>query len=920
MLINEELLKAIIKSKIEKKYLKEAPEDRARRQQRRQKRRERRQEKRSDVQQADTRAEKRAVRQSYRAERRAARDADRFERDDAGVDLSSMLAPDYSNDAIYQLIVEMVNEVIPGIEKFENRHKGVRFIKRIRGRREQKVTIGQVKRFIKNGLTLTLEKNYPKAADAFCAASVFLENPKTPDEQPLNVEQYIIDKLEDICKMLGSGDFGQKSGKVASKKGKGTGGGGNTVACVKEIQESLNEIAVELTDLVIDGKWGSLTTTSWNHVIKTYFRPGDEYNGVVVDDTIISAVLKTWPSGGPMIGFEGNPCGARDFLLAMIEKLGEGGGEVVPSKKEDVNDCQWYTRRKPLEGAQDINLGALLAGDGLTIDLVYDMKEFKKYNPGETFDDFTQIGHYISIGDVKGFGSQEAQREASGGPDAHSGMVFSADAYYYNCETRELLIDTSTGDGVLQHVWVDGNVLKYDSARSDAAEAAGNTTESKLRLDKKKIREIIRTELLNEALGVEDVRTLLTSLVGKIVEMDKDGLEAVTINQSQKSGFSALQDGNIERATQQFKAAAAAADRYEGTSITKEDIANIKNTFLAIADGIQPDSKKEKEEVEKVVDKIEGEGDGKGSAKKASKKPKTRAGNSKTKKVQELLNYLNDNNPQLETDGIWGKGTTSGYNAFIDSLTDKGDDVKAAMKKSWAEYAKTAGYTPNVDGLIDFLEKQKDNKIEASTSDQTEDELKTTDEKATEEKMASLKTVFRDLRTKLRPILEADNDGRLWPHVIATSENSKVNSSNYTASHEVNNRMNFGTRDYTLNFDFDNVDDPGGTGTIVKLSVKLGTSKPLTTARGTEANYNSVKTIRFDNQDIQVEGITLGELAEMPATKPIFKAVESSTAVTGQQAARFATSGVPHDRWSGPEIAYLAAQLLPSMLKLKVQK
>ena len=165
--------------------------------------------------------------------------------------------------------------------------------------------------------------------------------------------------------------------------------------------------------------------------------------GMLHSEGIINAVLKTWPSGGPMIGFEGNPCGARDFLLVMIEKLGEGGGEeVVPSKK-DVNDCQWYTRRKPLEGAQDINLGALLAGDGLTIDLVYDMKEFEKYNPGETFDDFTQVGHYISIGDVKGFGSQEAQRDASGGPDAHSGMVFSADAYYYNCETRELLIDTS---------------------------------------------------------------------------------------------------------------------------------------------------------------------------------------------------------------------------------------------------------------------------------------------------------------------------------------------------------------------------------------------------------------------------------------------------------------------------------------------
>ena len=79
----------------------------------------------------------------------------------------------------------------------------------------------------------------------------------------------------------------------------------------------------------------------WREVILTFLQPDNVYNGNEVNDDIIKTVLNDWPTGSKQIGFEGNPCGAEEFLKVMADKIKDGGEKPEEIKK----DSTWPSRR-----------------------------------------------------------------------------------------------------------------------------------------------------------------------------------------------------------------------------------------------------------------------------------------------------------------------------------------------------------------------------------------------------------------------------------------------------------------------------------------------------------------------------------------------------------------------------------------------
>ena len=72
--------------------------------------------------------------------------------------------------------------------------------------------------------------------------------------------------------------------------------------------------------LELDGKWGSKTTAHWRSVVLGNLIAGETINGVTVTDAIINKVLTSWPDGGPMLNFSGDPAGCLEFLKIICKK------------------------------------------------------------------------------------------------------------------------------------------------------------------------------------------------------------------------------------------------------------------------------------------------------------------------------------------------------------------------------------------------------------------------------------------------------------------------------------------------------------------------------------------------------------------------------------------------------------------------
>lgn len=731
MLIKEELLRKLIKLKQEEKHL--VNEDKA------------------------ARKARRAARKEKRRGRQADRDADRFEKEDPGPKLKDVVKNDLTStsDATYEYVLSEIDRIMPDIEDIEQKFRGVRLIKVLKSRREKRFTIGQVKRFIKTGLAYTKAKDYMEAADEFCAAGAFLESPKTPENKVINVDRDIIDTLYDLCKGLGKGG---KFGKKKPPSGGSSRPPGTSTGIITQIQETLNGCAPEMEKLKLDGKWGDKTTAHWRAVVLGKLIAGSTINGVVVTDAIINKILISWPDGGPLLNFPGNPGGCLEFLKIICKKKGEPDPDDPtipgPSTRDDYRDCKWSSRRTSFTKAE-IPVGDLLdiskGGGGLDINLVYDMDEFRKYYPDESFDDFTQSGHYYNIADIKGMGMQFVERHTDG-PDEHdTDMMIPADDYYYDCETGELLFSTATGDGVLNDVIVVNDKLFYSRYPDTHVKMARNLTEGRRSALKKRsvseseVRKFIRGRLIKE--NVEDYDALLKGLDagleiatqginlaasgmsddqlkdvirqtgayldnfqkgGKQIEDEIDG---AALNKKLELATKFMSAGKNEQAVENFKAVlqmVKTAENFEG-----------KGTTVAVFDSLISvlDSKKKTtvQDIKKLASATKNvKKDNKGSG--SSRSSKKGSGNSKVKKIQEILNSINDD--KIKVDGKWGTNTQKAYVSFvartgkkgwINLLKNKTQFTKVSRVK-WPEAAKILSsnevttFEGNIDGMIKFLE------------------------------------------------------------------------------------------------------------------------------------------------------------------------------------------------------------------------
>jgi hypothetical protein len=388
------------------------------------------------------------------------------------------------------------------------------------------------------------------------------------------------------------------------------------------------------------------------------------------------------------------------------------------------------------------------------------MKEFRKYYPNETFDDFTQMGHYYDIDDVKGFKMQFVERHPKGPKFHDTDMLVPADDYYYDCETGELLFSTVTGDGVLNDVIVVGNKLFYTRYPETHIKMAQNLTERKSRTRKKTVseadvREYIRSLLIRE--NVQDYDALLKGLDagletatqginlaasgmsneelkdvirqtgtyldnfqkgGKTIEGEIDG---AALNKKLELATKFMTAGKNDQAVENFKAVlqmVKTAENFEGKGTTVVVFDSLINVL---------DSKKKTtaQDISKLAKATKGAKQDKGAGSSGKGKGKKK-GNSKVKEIQKQLNILNNNKPKLEIDGVWGSKTTEAWQKTLDSNAGMLEELSkekfalADIKKKWGELSKILSATDkkfagNIDGVLDLLQTLREQ--ESSTDD-----------------------------------------------------------------------------------------------------------------------------------------------------------------------------------------------------------
>lgn len=713
MIVTDEMLKRLIQKKIKEKYeLSEAKEDR-------QFRREMRRKKREELKNASTPEEKKAIRKKYREEKKEMRDADKFEISDTGPSLNDMIDKK-TDDKVYTYVAGRIAEIMPDINEIDQNYRGIKLIKTLKSRREKRFTVGQVKRFIKDGLKATEAKDYRLAADKFCAAYVFLETPKTPDKKVVNVSEKTMDVLYELCKEFDGIISGRgKAQKASTRDDKDRDGGKSNKTnqqCVESVQESLNLLNVNNQDveqLTVDGRWGKKTNEAWFKANKTHLQIGMEFNGVKVTEDIVGKVLRDWPAAGEALKYDRGPCGAMEYLNDLI-KMKQDKPKPVPPP----NDPDWGKRRSDKKTSGKIDLHKLLTdGGGLSIDYLYTMEEFaaehdEKIQRADVtyqakFSDFINLPIAGGANSITGHGSgyvENVQRHPEG-PSKNS--TFST-ALYFNEKTGQMLVD-GVGDDIIKDLVLSGNKI-YDKNFVPTNESIYKRGKDMI-LNEKTLRKLIRQKLLKEGMTANETKTLLSTIIGYLNDMAKDNnnIDAENINSRMKAGQAAMEKKNFEEAKKQFAAAAAITDT-SLANVESAKKAEIKAVFTALANGVGPNKPAEAKKAKEAVAKLSGKAN-KGSTKKGSTK---KSGNKKVMEIQKQLNILNGKDPELKIDGSWGPNTTKAWEKALNANVAKLEELSkekftlADIKKKWSELSKILSATDkkfagNVDGVADLL-------------------------------------------------------------------------------------------------------------------------------------------------------------------------------------------------------------------------
>jgi len=695
MLISEKSLKKLILHKMsEKQKIAEAKEDR-------QYRKKMRKQRRAEIKAASTPEEKKAIRKKYKEDRKEMRDADKFEISDEGPSLDALISDESTGDSVYDYVVSRINSIMPDINKIDQKYKGVRLVKMLKSRREKRFTIGQVKRFIKDGLLATQEKDYRLAADKFCAAYVFLETPKTPDRQVINVSTETMDVLYELCKEF-DGIISDRGGQTKPGSKKPGGKSGSNTDCVKDIQETLNAlnaVTPEVEQLAVDGKWGPKTSKAWNIACKANIEIGMQINGVDITENIVGDILRDWLTAAPQLNYDADPCGARDFL-----------GDVLKLRQEDPTppppppvDPDWGKRRSKEIQKAELDLEKLLTTDGgLSIDYVYTVEEFSTEHGSDDIESLVQMGSPKST-NVLQDNTYDVERYPAG-PDGNS--TFST-ALYYD-QSRSMLVVDKVGDVAIRDIVIVGDKL-YQKSLAPVSETIITNGDDVL-LNEKALRKLIRKQLLNEekgGLNVDDIRRLMGEIQGTLTKMQEDeGVDVENAFGRLGRATSSFMAGNSAEAKKMFLTAADQLEQAGLGSATAKERENAVGIIRVIANNVgSPEVKDAVKKIDKIAKKKGGE------SKQGSKK----SGNNKVMEIQKQLNVLNKKDPELKIDGKWGKNTTLAWQKALDSNTGKLEELSkeavtlADTKKKWPELAKILSATDkkfagNINGVLDLLD------------------------------------------------------------------------------------------------------------------------------------------------------------------------------------------------------------------------
>ena len=702
MLISESILKKIIASKVKNKYqISEGPEERAYRKRMRKAKRE-------ELKSAGSQEEKQEIRKKYKQKAKEFRVSDKFEAGDKGETFDELLNLE-TDDQTYVNVANHLKDLMPEINNIEKKYKGLKLIKVLKSKKEQKFTIGQLKRFIKMGLIATRDGDYMEAKDKFCAAGVFLESPKTPDMQPINISKKLIDGIYKLCSEFETFQSGGK--KTQKGSGKKEGGKTSNKQCVMDIQETLNNLNAptpEVEQLAVDGRWGPKTSKAWYAACKANLTIGMTLNGAKVTEEIIGNILRDWPSAAPKINYGADPCGARDFVNELL-KLRQEQPEPEP-------DGSWAERRKPQTMSADILYDDLL-DKGISIDYLYTVEEFQQHYSTTQGFEYIATSHPEGedIGSILG---QTDEVERKYPASEMSDFDFSTSLYYD--ETKEkLLIDHPTGDGIYNDIILKGDRIYHKAPEgveykqaSDIKNMVGIdetiiTNGEDMLLNERTLRKFIRQKLISEALNAQETETLITTVINHLNDMakDTDNFDAEQINAKMKAGQTAMLKKDFAEAKKQFNAVAAIADA-SSAKIDSAKKAEIKAVFTALSNMAGSDDPAAGEKAKDAVVKLT----------QASEKKKSGGGkgNSKVKTIQELLNKINKDDPKIATDGKWGNNTQKAYEKALDSNVAKLEELSkekfalADIKKKWPELAKILSATKtkfegNIDGIINLL-------------------------------------------------------------------------------------------------------------------------------------------------------------------------------------------------------------------------
>ena len=694
MLIKEDLLKKLIESKVKRRY-QSIDEGREERKYRRRMRRA----KRAEIKAADTPEEKKEIRQKYKKIRKDFRASDKFEAGDEGETLDELINLE-TDDQGYNNVVRHLKPLMPEIDKIEQNYRGLKLVKALKSKKEKKFTIGQVKRLIKMGLIATRDRDYDTAQDKFCGAGVFLQSPKTPDRQPVNISNTLVDGIYKLCtdfEKIAGGLGGEKKIKSTKSTGKSS-----NKQCVMDIQETLNAlnaVTPEVEQLVVDGKWGPKTSKAWNIACKANLRLDMEINNATVTEDIKGNVLKDWSSAAPQLNYEGDPCGARDFLNDLL-KLRQDPATPPPPPV----DPDWEKRRSNETQKAELDLEKLLTTDGgLSINYLYTVEEFQTEYDSSDIQSLIQVGSTSSTNVLQG-NTYDVERYPSG-PDGNS--TFST-ALYYD-ESKNLLVVDKVGDVAIRDIMLVGDKVIQKSFVSTNETIITNGDD--VLLNETALRKLIRQQLISEALDASETETLIMSVVGELNDMakDTDNFDAELINTKMKAGQAAMAAKKFAEAKKQFKAAASIVNT-SSANLDPTKKANIQAVFTALANMVGSSDENTGKKAKSAVAKLKG-----GETKKASKK----SGNNKVMKIQKQLNVLNKKDPELKIDGKWGKNTTAAWQKALNGNIGKLEELSkeavtlADTKKKWPELAKILSATDkqfagNINGVLALLDVLRD--------------------------------------------------------------------------------------------------------------------------------------------------------------------------------------------------------------------